>query len=260
MHLPQIDLGFHDEIEVTPQARAKDWIGYPEGYRDHPGRNHPAFVRELISLCAPKEAPPILFDPQAGVGTSLIEGRRCDLHAIGWDVEEACRALWEGEYPAIERPTPGSIGLIVTSPAFLATNKNRGGTKRQKDIQEKCGSSQGLSWGKGLAQGHLGAAKTIGHWMVLARPVIGLCREALDTEGRLVWIVRDKIKRGEPIGFVEFNARLLQLCGFELLGAYWRRLEANNNYQLRAALHRKTGRPVPPMIKREYALVARRKR
>lgn len=262
------DLG---EIDVTPNATASDWAGYPEGHDEHPARNHPAFTRELIRRYLPKVdeqdpnrhavAPLAFWDPMAGAGTSLIEASREDLCVYGWDIEPKWRKLWKG-LPFIgelEKPNPGMIGLIVTSPPFLGTNKRRGNTDRQREIQAKCKSKQGTEW-MDLPSGHLGRGKTCGEWMVLARPVIEACRQALAPRGHLVWIVRDKIRMNAPIDFPYFNARLLHVLGFEILGAHTRRLERNNNYQLRAVEFReKYGRP-PEWVRDEVAIVARRKR
>ena len=262
------DLG---EIKVTPLAGPRDWEGYPPGYEKHPARNHPAFTRAVLAaLRDPRDIVSLLWDPQAGVGTTLIEGLRLGYNPIGWDIDERWRALWRGldRIREIERPYPGRVQVIVSSPAYDRTNKARGQGAKQEANQASIGSVAGCEWGE-FPPGHLGGAEDVIEWVLLARQVLERCFEALMPEGKIGWIVRDRIHRGRPAGFVDLNANLLQRHGFELIGGYWRRLVPTANEQMRVKLEEGrvdhdqglllTAPPRPrPTIDREWALIARK--
>lgn len=257
------DLG---EIKVTPIEGPRDREGYPEGGKEHPGKNHPAFTRELIRACA--FSGDFVWDPQAGTGTTMFEAARLGHLTAGWDICPDWREHWGRHFPAIETPVPGSVGVIVTSPAFLGTNHAPGASPLQEENFKRHGSKAGTGW-KELPDGHLGHGQTIPTWMALAKPVVRRCWEALEPGGRMVWIVRDRIVNWRPAEFDLLNLQALRVWGFALLGFYWRRLIPTHNEQMRNALHERRKdehqlRLLPvaeverPTIDRELGIVARK--
>lgn len=257
------DLG---EIKVTPLAGRADWEGYPAGYDRHPARNHPGFTREVVIHLGEARGS-LLWDPQAGVGTTLIEGARLGYDAAGWDIDARWRALWM-KLPfarELETPKPATVSVVVSSPAYFGTNKARGRGPKQEANHKSIGSVAGCEWGD-LPPGHLGAAADVIEWILLTQGVLEKVMSALRPGGRLGWIVRDRIVEGRAAGFVDLNANLLERQGFLLEGGLWRHLVPTANEQMRAAGAARDLRgqgflaspPVWPTIDREWALIARK--
>lgn len=255
------DLG---EIEVSPFATAEDWKGYPRGFEAHPARNHPRFVAELITRyrhIQDGEVPATLWDPMAGTGTTMFEGELLGLWPWGWDIDPRWRDLWSIHFKPTEVPEPGSIGLICTSPAYFGSNKARGATANQAARQASIRSTAGTQWAGDVPDGHIGECKTITAWTGRVRQILARCLDALAPGGHLIWIVRDRIVKNEPALFPEYNARLLELAGFQLLGGHWRKLMPTANERMRHELFlRQHGAEVMrATVAREWGLVARRR-
>lgn len=258
------------EINVTSHATPGDWRGYPDEYRKHTARNHPAFTRILIECLMRDQQTdlplPIVWDPQAGCGTTMWEADRLGYEARGWDIQPECRAMWPGL--ALEAPQ-GEVAAIVTSPWFPLVNHAHGGGDRQHEIREATGSRAGCESPWEMPPGHAGTARDLSHWMALIRPVIERCLAALAPGGLIAWIIRDCIREGRPAEVPELNWRLLERAGFRMLGAYWRQERETHNGQLRAKGHEKrhAGQgalptleiPKLPTIDRELALIGRRR-
>lgn len=265
-----IDLGM---IDVTPIPGPKDWAGYPPEVDEHPGTNHPAFVRELlqrgVALLGPKPNPGIIWDPQAGTGTTMREAHRLGLPVIaaGWDIMPKYRAMWSQDFRAMEFPRAHGFraSLVVTSPMFLGDHSS-GDSPLQEANSKKHKSQAGRGMSGDLPDGHLSLARDQGHWIRLVRPVMSKTMDEMASGAILMWIVRDRIVEGRPAGFNELNRQLLQGAGFRILGFYWRPLGENHNAQLRAKKVEKHRRgqqymfgepPRPPTIDREIAIVAK---
>lgn len=251
--------GVFKKLETIPHpghTSASHLQGYPKGYKDHPARNHPKAVSWLIWKYS-KEGDRV-WDPMAGAGTMLVEAVKLGRFASGWDVNPKCREFIQALTPdgqALERePSPGSVDLIITSPAFFDTNHTEGATEKQAENTKKMRSRAGCAYEASKIEGHLGQLRRMEDsvfWWVLGN-IYSRCVPLLKEGGHLVLILRDRVMNGEVYKFMQRNRALVEFMGPTLLGGHPRVIPKSARWQQREKL-----KPGQPHVGVEWNLVFR---